>query len=128
MKKPKIITCCGSSRFVDIMSVCAWLMERDEGAIVMGLHLLPAWYPNCPDHHLAEHEGVAAEMDKLHMRKIDISDEIFVVNFMDYIGESTTNEINYARRLKKRIRWFTHDPVGEKVSEMIEKLKSEKCS
>lgn len=41
MKKPKIVTLCGSSRFVGIMAVCAWLIERDEGAITMGLHLLP---------------------------------------------------------------------------------------
>jgi len=38
--RPKIITLCGSSRFVDVMAVVGWLLERDEGAITMGLHLL----------------------------------------------------------------------------------------
>lgn len=40
----KVITICGSSRFVDVMAVCAWLLERDERAITLGLHLLPRWY------------------------------------------------------------------------------------
>lgn len=111
---------CGSSRFVDIMAVCAWFIERDEKAITMGLHLLPEWYCSglIPD-HLAEHEGVADEMDALHLRKIDISDEIFVVNYMDYIGESTTNEVEYAKKNNKKIRWFTHDPVGDRVFELV---------
>ena len=81
MSKPKVVVLCGSSRFVDIMAVCAWIIERDEGAISMGLHLLPGWYSmeNIPD-HLAEHEGVADAMDELHLIKIDLSDEVFVVD------------------------------------------------
>lgn len=72
-QKPKIVVLCGSSRFVQYMAVCAWIIERDEKAIALGLHLLPAWYPNIPDHHLAEHEGCAAEMDELHLRKVDLA-------------------------------------------------------
>ena len=30
MEEPKIVALCGSSWFVDIMAVCAWLIERDE--------------------------------------------------------------------------------------------------
>jgi len=119
MDKPKIVVLCGSSKFVDIMAVCAWLIERDEKAITMGLHLLPRWYPNCPDDHLAEHEGVADEMDELHFRKIDMADEIFVVNYDDYIGDSTKKEIEYAQTHKIKIRWFTHDVVGDKCRELI---------
>lgn len=113
---PKIVTLCGSSRFCDVMAVCAWLIERDEGAITMGLHLLPSWYSAelIPD-HLAEHEGVAGAMDKLHLRKIDLSDAIFVVNVNDYIDDSTRREIEYAKTLGNPIRWFTHDPIGETV-------------
>ncbi|MFA6054024.1 MAG: hypothetical protein WC769_01490 [Thermodesulfovibrionales bacterium] len=62
MNKTKVIVLCGSSKFCDIMAVCAWLLERNEKVITMGLHLLPFWYSEekIPD-HLAEHEGVAAE-------------------------------------------------------------------
>jgi len=101
----KIITLCGSSRFVDVMAVCAWLLEREEKAITMGLHLLPAWYSaeQIPD-HLAEHEGVAEEMDELHLRKIGLSNEIFIVNYRDYIGDSTSREVHYAKEHGKKIR------------------------
>ncbi|MBE9581029.1 MAG: hypothetical protein IMF18_05360 [Proteobacteria bacterium] len=122
--KPKIITLCGSSRFVDIMAVCAWILERDEQVITMGLHLLPQWYATkeeIPD-HLAEHEGVADKLNELHLRKIDISSEIFVVNKNDYIGEDTLREIKYAQANKKDIRWYTHDPLGDKVEKIISKF------
>ena len=119
-KGPKIVTLCGSSRFVDVMAVCAWFIERDEGAIVLGLHLLPFWYSKEPiPDHLAEHEGIADKMDKLHLRKIDISHEIFVVNYEDYIGDSTRAETEYAQKTEKKIRWYSHDPVGEKVQNLI---------
>ena len=121
MDKTKVVVFCGSSRYVDIMAVAHWLVERDEQAIGMGLHLLPGWY--CAEHipdHLAEHEGVADAMDALHMRKIDLCDEVFVVNFRDYIGSSTRSEIEYAQKQGKKIRWYTSDPIGRKVDKLID--------
>ena len=41
-------------------------------------------------------------LDELHKRKIDISDEILVLN----VGASTTSEIACARKYGKRIRWL----------------------
>lgn len=124
LKKPKVIVLCGSSRFVDVMAVCAWVLERDEGAIAMGLHLLPAWYPDCPADHLAEHEGVADNMDTLHLRKIDMAHEVFVVDFGKYTGDSTNNEIRYARELGIPVRFFSDDPVGQKVLLMIDEYQA----
>jgi hypothetical protein len=118
--KPKIITICGSSKYVDIMSVIGWLLEKREMAIVMGLHLLPHWYiTHCSD-HLAEHEGVADQMDKLHLEKISLSDEIFVVNWNTYIGNSTKNEIAYATKNGKSIRYLTCET--ELYREIVEML------
>jgi len=124
--KPKVIVLCGSSKFVDVMAVCAWLLERDEHAITMGLHLLPAWYSvePIPD-HLAEHENVRQEMDDLHKRKIDIADEIFIVNVSDYIGSSTRSEVEYAEKLGKKIRWYQQDIIREKVEIIASKTISE---
>jgi hypothetical protein len=89
------------------MAVIGWLLEKREHAIVCSLHLLPWWYETDVPDHLAEHEGVAEEMDSLHLRKIDISDEIFVVDFDCYIGDSTRNEIEYAIKLGKDVRFLT---------------------
>lgn len=119
--KTKIVVLCGSSRFCEIMAVAAWLIEKQEKAITMGLHLLPGWYFENPIlDHLAEHEGVAEDMDALHMRKIDLCDEIFVINYHDYIGSSTSKEILYAEKLGKKIRWYNCDQIGTDIDKLIE--------
>ena len=117
--KPKIVVMCGSSKFVDIMAVAEWFIERDELAITIGLNLLPSWYPDCPPDHLAEHEGCDKEMDELHLRKIDLADEIFVVDWEGYIGDSTRNEINYATEKGVEIRYFSRDIIGQNVLALI---------
>lgn len=122
--KPKIVTICGSSRFVQQMAVCGWLLEREEGVICIGLHLLPWWY-DAPASHLAEVESCAEKMDALHLVKIEISHEIFVVNRFDYMGESTIKEVNHAVQWHKKIRWYTHDPIGQMCERMfIERMES----
>ena len=58
-------------------------------------------------------------MDALHLKKIDLSDEIFVVNFNDYIGDSTRREVEYAMSINMPVRWFTHDKIGDAVKEIL---------
>ncbi len=103
--KPEVIVLCGSSRFVAEMAMIAWGLERDEGIITMGLHLLPSDYTECED-HLAEFEGAAEKLDELHWRKIDLANRIFVVNIGGYIGDSTRQEIEYAERTGKRVTYL----------------------
>ena len=45
-------------------------------------------------------------LDDMHKRKIDMSDEIFVINVNGYIGESTKSEIEYAKSLGKRVNYL----------------------
>ena len=125
--KQKIVVICGSSKFIEIMAVCSWLIERDELAIVLSLHLLPSWYPDCPPDHLAEHEGCAKEMDELHLRKIDLANEVFVVDWDGYVGKSTMNEIKYAEKTGKHIRYFNFDIIGQKVCKLITNAKFGPC-
>lgn len=42
-------------------------------------------------------------LDEMHRQKIDMSDEIFVINPEGYIGESTKSEIKYAQEKGKVI-------------------------
>jgi hypothetical protein len=100
--RPKIICLCGSSRFISHFAVMMWNLEK-EGIIALGLHLLPSSYPQ---DHVAEHEGVADKMDQLHLRKIDLADEVIILNVDGYIGESTANEIAYAEEYNKLIRYL----------------------
>ena len=107
-ERPKIVCFCGSSRFVPEMAVLMWEWEK-MGHIALGLHLLPKGYADGVSDHLAEHEGVAERMDELHLRKIDLADEVFVVNVDGYIGDSTRNEISYAREKGKPVNFY-EDP------------------
>ena len=43
-------------------------------------------------------------LDEMHLAKIDMADEIFVVNPSGYVGESTSREIAYARSQGKPVR------------------------
>ena len=104
-KRPKIVCFCGSSRFVAEMAVLMWEWTK-AGHITFGLQLLPQWYPGVQPDHQAEAEGLAAAMDELHLRKIDLADEIVVVNIGGYIGESTRREIAYAESHGKPIRYI----------------------
>jgi hypothetical protein len=102
---PKIICLCGSSRFINHFAVMAWEFEK-LGCICLGLHLLPDNYKTLVPDHLAEAEGVATMLDELHKRKIDLADEVFVLNVGGYIGDSTRSEIEYARAHNKPIKWL----------------------
>ena len=45
-------------------------------------------------------------LDEMHKQKIDMSDEIYVINVGGYIGESTKSEIEYAKEKGKRISYL----------------------
>lgn len=63
-------------------------------------------YPGVKASHQAEAEGVREILDELHLRKIDLSDEVLVVNVNGYVGESTRNELAYAKRIGRAIRYM----------------------
>jgi len=100
----KIVVFSGSSHFIDVMAVCAWEEEK-RGHVTMHCNLLPNWYTDV-SHHLAEEQGVAPVLDAVHLSKIDLADELFVVNVGNYIGESTQAEIEYATRRGIPIRYY----------------------
>jgi hypothetical protein len=99
MEKPRVVTLCGSTRF----RVAFEQAQRDEtlaGRIVISVGLF--------GHQEAMDMGgpTKAMLDELHLRKIDISDEILVINQGGYIGESTRREIEYAISKGKTVRYM----------------------
>lgn len=70
-------------------------------------------FPRNPDGSWDDNNVTAEQkiqLDHLHFKKIDLADEILVINNGDYLGESTRNEINYARMKGKPVRFaFPHD-------------------
>lgn len=47
--------------------------------------------------------NIKSMLDEMHKRKIDLADEVFVINKNGYIGSSTKSEIEYAQNLGKKI-------------------------
>ena len=45
-------------------------------------------------------------LDDMHKRKIDMADEIFVINKNGYIGSSTKSEIEYAISMNKKVNYM----------------------
>jgi len=45
-------------------------------------------------------------LDDMHKRKIDMADEIFVINVGGYIGQSTKSEIEYAIKNNKKVNYL----------------------
>lgn len=45
-------------------------------------------------------------LDDMHKCKIEMADEIFVINVNRYIGDSTCSEINYAKAHGKKVRYL----------------------
>ena len=109
-KKYPIITLCGSTRFKkEFMEVEKRLTL--EGNIVISVGL----FGHSGDSEVWENmdEGTLTKtkemLDDMHKRKIDMADEIFVINVGGYIGDSTHSEIDYAKAHGKRVNYL--EPV-----------------
>lgn len=93
--KYKVITLCGSTRFKDEFMESQKRLTL-EGNIVISVGLFG---------HAGDTE-VWENMDDMHKRKIDMADEIYVINVGGYIGSSTKSEIEYAKATGKGIRYL----------------------
>ncbi len=98
--KYKVITLCGSTRFKDAFMEAQKKLTL-EGNIVISVGLFG---------HSGDSEvwrsSTKEMLDDMHKRKIDMADEIFVINVGGYIGSSTRSEIEYAEHTGKPVRYL----------------------
>ena len=105
--KYKVVTLCGSTRFKDAFMEVQKRLTL-EGNIVISVGL----FGHSGDSEVWENmdEGTLtatkAMLDDMHKRKIDMADEIFVINVGGYIGESTRSEIDYAEAHGKQVNYL----------------------
>lgn len=95
----RTITVCGSTRFRDETLKVIAALELDGWAVFS-----VGFYAHAENVELSA--LTKADLDVLHLRKIAMSDAIYVVNPGGYVGESTAREISYARALGKVIHWL----------------------
>ena len=107
VKNYKVITLCGKAKFKEeFLKVQKDLTLKGNIVISVGL------FGHSGDNEVWENmdEGTLTKtkemLDDMHKRKIDMSDEIFVINVGGYIGESTKSEIEYAKEHGKIVNYL----------------------
>ena len=96
----KVITLCGSTRFKDEFLEAQKRLTL-EGNVVITVGL----FGHSGD-DVVWAEGVKDMLDRQHLAKIDLADEIFVINVGGYIGDSTRREVAYAEFKGKTISYL----------------------
>lgn len=105
MKKYKVITLCGSTKFEEEFLN----MQRDltlQGNIVISVGVFGHSRDKNVWEEINNPEQTKEMLDDIHKRKIDMADEIFVINVGGYIGESTRSEIEYATKHGKTVKYL----------------------
>lgn len=91
----KIVTLCGSRKYATVFETVELALSK-QGVIVLK--------PVFSDEVLTPIE--LQNLRQTHLKKIDLADEVVVINVAGYIGERTRQEIDYAQRQHKRIRYY----------------------
>lgn len=104
-KKYLVVTLCGSSKFKDEFIRIAEELTL-QGFLVISLGLFG---------HADKKFGnvitpeVKKMLDEVHLQKIDMANIVYVINVDGYIGESTRNEILYAKQQGKQLIYLEND-------------------
>jgi len=106
IKFPKIITLCGSVKFWDEYRKWNAILTL-KGYVVFSCGLsLKSGYEDILAEFPKPLNEIKKNLDYIHLRKIDLSDGIFVLNVDGYIGESTKREIEYAISKGKTVEYL----------------------
>ena len=115
--KYNIITLCGSIKFKD-----EFLKLQEKLTLDGNIVLTPNFFNNVKKEEI--NLETKKMLDEMHKQKIDMSDEIYVINFGGYIGESTKSEIEYAKTKDKKIAYI--EDIKE-IAIMEEKKEDTNC-
>ena len=106
MEKPTITCLCGSTKF-------RWAFEKAnaEETIAGKIVLSVGFFMHSEAVEITKEQK--EKLDELHKRKIDLADEVLILNINGYIGESTRSEIEYATKAGKRILYYEKGHPGQ---------------
>lgn len=103
MKKPIIVCLCGSGRFKQAFEDAEY-NETLKGNIVLTIGCNTKDIARSAE--LAHHKPM---LDELHLRKIDLANQVLILDVDGYIGESTRKEIEYAEMKGRLIRYLSKE-------------------
>lgn len=95
----RVITICGSLRFQEEM------MKVAQEMVLKGDCILTPTYKILKD--MEPTYDQLTKITEAHFRRIELSDAILVLNINNYIGDNTILEIEYAKKLGKKILYYT---------------------
>ena len=129
--KYKVITLCGSTRFKE------QFMEAQKRLTLAGYIVISVGlFGHAGDQEVWDgmDEGTLSKtkemLDDMHKRKIDMADEIYVINVGGYIGDSTRSEIQYAEEHGKTVRYYEDtrkDKMLRQLAEARQHIADGKC-
>ena len=96
----KVITLCGSTRFKE------QFLEAQKKLTLNGNIVISVGLFGHSGDNEALNDETKAMLDRQHLAKIDLADEILVINVDGYIGDSTQNEIAYAKAKGKGVNYL----------------------
>lgn len=105
MARPTIVCLCGSTRFMDVFEE-ANVRETLQGSIVLTVADIMRGTANGDVESVKLSESDIQRLASLHRAKIDLADEVLVINVGGYIGEATRSEIDYATEQGKVTRYW----------------------
>ncbi|RRK10107.1 hypothetical protein D1831_09090 [Lactiplantibacillus garii] len=97
MNRVKVVTLCGSRKFAAVFKK----IETDlalRGNVVLG----PVFNVGG---QLTAHE--VQLLRAAHFKKIELADEVLVIDVNEYVGPQTQKEIAYARTLNRVIKYYS---------------------
>lgn len=102
-ERPTIVCLCGSTRFVEAWKQ-ATRQESLRGRIVLSVGVMI----HAGDEPIGDGPEKEA-LDKLHLEKIKMADEVLILDVGGYVGDSTQNEISFAGSIGKKLRWWSEE-------------------
>ena len=94
----RVITICGSLKYKDEMMKVAQKLSLEGNCVLTPVYPVEDKKPS---------EEELKILKEAHFKRIEMSDEIFVLNIDGYVGESTKLEIEYAEKLGKVIEYYS---------------------
>lgn len=102
-----VVTLCGSTRFeADFLALTERLTLAGYVVLGPGLYRLPdlAGYD-----WAADPDDLMGRLAAVHLEKVRMADEVYVVDPGGYVGESTRREVEYAESLGTPVRYLSRE-------------------
>lgn len=106
-EEAKVVTLCGSTRFESDFAAVNQRLTL-EGCIVISLGMFSL--PELADGgEAADMTALRERLAQVHLQKIRMADEVYIIDPGGYLGESTRREIAHAESLGKPVRYLSRE-------------------